>query len=311
MTVPMIEVSGLRKTFHGKAAVSDVSFSVDEGTVFCLLGPNGAGKTTIINCVATLLRPDRGRILVAGRDVVAEAAAVRRVVALTGQYAALDDELTGRQNLVLFGRLLGLRRGAARARAEELFARFDIEDAADQPVKSYSGGMRRRLDLAASLTVPRRVLVLDEPTTGLDPRSRRKVWEIVGDLRAAGVTLLLTTQYLEEVDKLGDHIVVVDQGHVLASGTPDELKGRVGGSVCEVQVEDDACRTAVFAALDAALDGVARTDTTVTVPVGTARGLTDVVRVLDGVGLEPDGIAVRQPSLDDVFLTLTGTDRVV
>jgi ABC-2 type transport system ATP-binding protein len=184
-------------------------------------------------------------------------------------------------------------------------SRFDLEAAGDQPVRSYSGGMRRRLDLAASMMVQRPVLVLDEPTTGLDPRSRQKVWEIVRELRSSGVTVLLTTQYLEEVDKLGDHIVVIDQGRVIASGTPDELKGRIGGSVCEVRIEDDADRAAAFAALAAAMDGVAGTDEMITIPVGATRMLTEVVRVLDDAGLEPDSIVVRQPSLDDVFLALT------
>jgi len=306
MVDPVIEVIQLRKTFKQKVAVDDVSFSVPMGTVFCLLGPNGAGKTTTINCVTTLLRPDGGRVVVAGHDVVTEPAEVRRSIALTGQFAALDDELTGWQNLVLFGRLLRLGKASARVRANELLARFDLEAAADQRVKSYSGGMRRRLDLAASLTVERPVLVLDEPTTGLDPRSRQEMWGIVRDLRASGVTILLTTQYLEEVDKLGDQIVVIDSGRVIATGTPDELKTRIGRAVCEVGIEDETVRVMAFQALAAAFDGVVEAEDTIAVPAATARTLTEVVRIIDGVGLEPDSVGLRQPSLDDVFLALTG-----
>ncbi|MFC6083847.1 ATP-binding cassette domain-containing protein [Sphaerisporangium aureirubrum] len=306
MNDAMIEVEGLRKSFGKKAAVADVSFSVPGGTVLGLLGPNGAGKTTVINCLSTLLRPDAGRVTVAGHDVLGDPAAVRASISLTGQFAAVDQVLTGRQNLVLFGRLLRLSRREAGERATELLSRFDLLEAGDKAVKEYSGGMRRRLDLAAALVVPRPVLVLDEPTTGLDPRSRHAMWRVVRDLRAEGVTVLLTTQYLEEADRLADAIVVIDKGRVIATGTPDELKDKVGTTMCEVRLDDDAARERALGELRGQWTDATESDGAIVVPGGDARTLTEIVRRLADTGIEADNVALRRPTLDDVFFALTG-----
>ncbi|WFE37411.1 ATP-binding cassette domain-containing protein [Micromonospora sp. WMMD998] len=310
MTQPGIEVEHLRKEFGDKVAVADISFTVASGTLLGLLGSNGAGKTTIINCLTTLVRPDGGRAAVAGHDVVSQPTEVRASIALTGQFAALDEVLTGRENLVLFGRLLRLGRTQARQRAEELLDRFRLTEAADKPVKSYSGGMRRRLDLAASLVVERPVLFLDEPTTGLDPRSREEMWQLIRQLRDDGSTVLLTSQYLEEVDRLADRVVVLDDGRVIAEGTPDELKERVGGQVCEIEVPA-ARREEAAAALRSEMDEVTERDGALVVPAPRARMLADVVRLLEEAGIEAENVALRKPTMDEVFFAFTsdGTQR--
>jgi daunorubicin resistance ABC transporter ATP-binding subunit len=301
----VIEVEGLVKRFGDVVALDGIDLRVDAGGLVGLLGPNGAGKTTTINVLSTLLLPDAGVCRVGGCDVVDRPDEVRSLIGLTGQFAALDEQLTGRENLVLFGRLLKLGRSGARRRAAELLDRFELRDAAHRRVATYSGGMRRRLDLAASLVGEPRVLFLDEPTTGLDPRSRRELWDVVGELRAAGATILLTTQYLEEADRLADRIVVVDGGVVVVEGTPAELKARVGGSVCEVAVADAGRRAVASAALDG-LGEVAEVGDRLTVPAEGTATLTEVVRRLDAAGVVADDIALRRPTLDDVFLALTG-----
>ena len=276
------------------------------------MGPNGAGKTTAVRILATLLRPDAGRAEVAGLDVVQGAERLRSRIGLTGQYAAVDEYLTGRENLEMFGRLYRLSKKQARRRADELLERFDLADAASRLVKTYSGGMRRRLDLAASLVVSPPVLFLDEPTTGLDPRSRLGVWDLVAELVAGGTTLLLTTQYLEEADRLADRITVVDAGRVIAEGTSSELKARVGGERLEVTVLHEADLDAASRVLEPysygegnVLVDVGRRQVSATVASG-ARPLAAVVRDLDAAGVELDDLGLRRPTLDDVFLALTG-----
>jgi ABC-2 type transport system ATP-binding protein len=301
-----IEVESLRKAFGDTVALDDVSFGVAAGTVLGLLGPNGAGKTTLVSCLATLMRPDGGRATVAGHDLGVDPGAVRTCISLTGQFAALDDVLTGRENLVLFGRLLGLRRPEARSRADELLTRFELLDAADRPVGTYSGGMRRRLDLAVSLVVVRPVLFLDEPTTGLDPRGRRALWDVVRALRSAGTTVLLTTQYLDEADQLADRILVIDRGRLIADGTPDGLKDMVGGSVCSVHVTDEVARGRAATALAAVFPGAVLRGDVITVPAAATAVLVEVVRCLDTAGVEPDDLVLGRPTLDDVFFALTG-----
>src|SRR5712691_6611649 len=246
---PAIRVESVVKRFGSTTALAGVDLEVPEGMVFGLLGPNGAGKTTLIRILATLLEPDAGRVELLGHDIVTESASVRELLALTGQFAAVDELLTGRENLEMFGRLFRLSRAQARRRASELLERFELENAADRPAKTYSGGMRRRLDLASSLLTRPRVLFLDEPTTGLDPRSRNEIWEIVRDLRRAGTTILLTTQYLEEADQLADEIAVIDRGKVIAAGTGNELKDRVGGQILEVELSSAAQRDRAQAVL--------------------------------------------------------------
>jgi len=279
--------------------------------VLGVLGPNGAGKTTAVRILTTLLRPDAGRALVEGRDVVREAAAVRRSIGLSGQSAAIQEELTGRENLEIVGRLYHLSWPHARSRATELLGQFDLLDAADRSAKNFSGGMQRRLDLAASLVGQPQVLFLDEPTTGLDPRSRLGMWDIIRSLAAGGTTLLLTTQYLDEADELADEIVVIDQGLVIAAGTAEELKGRVGGDVVEFTVPDRPRVTEAVAAIAKLGEGEPHFDAetgVVSVGVGGrgSEALIEVVRSLDGAGVETHGLALRRPSLDDVFLALTG-----
>jgi ABC-2 type transport system ATP-binding protein len=307
MTVaPVIEVDQLRHSFGSTVAVDGVSFTAAAGSVLGVLGRNGAGKTTIINCLTTLLRPDSGRAVVAGCDVRDDPAGVRARIALTGQNAAVDEVLSGRDNLVLFGRLLGLSKSAARARADELLGRFGLQDAAGRPVGSYSGGMRRRLDLAVSLVVERPVMFLDEPTTGLDPQSRQELWAVIRDLRAAGRTILLTTQYLEEADNLADAILVLDHGRVIAEGSPDELKERVGGAACHVEIADPAVRARAADALRRDFADVAEADGALVVPAGNTGLLTEVVRALDSAGVQADNLGLRRPTLDDAFFALTG-----
>ncbi|WP_405732023.1 ATP-binding cassette domain-containing protein [Streptomyces sp. NBC_00028] len=305
-----IYAEGLVKTFGDVKALDGVDLDVPEGTVLGLLGPNGAGKTTTVRCLTTLLRPDSGSAVVAGIDVLKHPDAVRRSIGLSGQFAAVDEYLTGRENLQMVGQLYQMRAKAAKARAVELLEQFDLADAADRPTKTYSGGMRRRLDLAAALVVSPPVMFMDEPTTGLDPRNRQLLWEVIKRLVSGGTTLLLTTQYLEEADHLAHDIAVVDHGRLIAQGTSDQLKARTGGERVEVVVhEREDIRTA-----SEVLRGFGKGDTTVeehtrklTVPVtGGAKLLAEVIRELDTRGIEIDDIGLRRPTLDDVFLSLTG-----
>jgi oleandomycin transport system ATP-binding protein len=308
-TANAIEATGLVKRFGKTTALNGVDLVAKQARVLGLLGPNGAGKTTAVRILATLLRPDDGQARVCGYDVLREAHQVRQLIGLTGQYASVDEGLSGTNNLIMIGRLLGLSRPDSRARAEELLARFDLSDAAARPVKTYSGGMRRRLDLAASLVGNPRVLYLDEPTTGLDPRSRTDVWAMIRGLVADGVTVLLTTQYLEEADHLAHDIVVIDHGEVIATGTPDELKARTGARVLQVSPAD-ADRLAEAAALLEALVGAEVTTDAGTgmasVPVARPALLPRIVRELDDRGIELAEFTLRKPSLDEVFFALTG-----
>ncbi|MFF8830581.1 ATP-binding cassette domain-containing protein [Streptomyces sp. NPDC015131] len=302
-----IQAEGLAKRFKETRALDGVDLAARTGTVLGLLGPNGAGKTTAVRIFATLLEPDAGRAVVAGHDVVREAGLVRSMVGLTGQYAAVDENLTGTENLLLIGRLLGIPRREARARAAELLEHFGLTDAAGRAVKTYSGGMRRRLDLAASLVGRPRILFLDEPTTGLDPRSRGELWDMLRGLVAEGVTALLTTQYLNEADMLADNIVVIDKGRVIAEGTPDELKSQVGGQVLQVR----PVRPHDLAGADALVAEAAGRATqiegdVITVPVNDPELMPTVVRRLDGAGIAVGELTLRRSSLDEVFLALTG-----
>ncbi|MFI5719031.1 ATP-binding cassette domain-containing protein [Nocardia sp. NPDC051750] len=300
-------VEAIEKTFGTRPALRGIDFRAAPGEILGLLGPNGAGKTTTVNILSTLLAPDRGRALVAGHDVVRDPAAVRKSIMLTGQFAALDDMLSGYENVVMFGRLQGLSKSAAKARADELLTVFDLTDAATRRVGTYSGGMRRRADIACGLVVRPEVVFLDEPTTGLDPRSRQGVWELVKGLRADGITTLLTTQYLEEADALCDRIVVIDNGTVIAEGTADELKARTGGSYCEIVPLHSADVPRMVSVLDSvASDGyTADTGRIVIAAPDGARTVFEVLRRLAAAGIELADIALRRPSLDEVFLSLT------
>jgi ABC-2 type transport system ATP-binding protein len=306
-----IHVEGLTKSFGEVRALRGIDLSVPRGSVLGVLGPNGAGKTTAVRILTTLLQPDGGRAVVEGRDVVREPAAVRRIIGLSGQSAAIQEELTGKENLELIGRLYHLSRPAARGRASELLEQFDLTDAADRPAKTFSGGMQRRLDLAASLVGHPKVLFLDEPTTGLDPRSRLGMWDIIRSLAAKGTTVLLTTQYLDEADELANTIVVFDHGQVIAQGTAEELKSQIGGDVLEFVVPDRARIDDAVSAIKPLGDGEPHIDAdTGMVSVGVGSGgsdaLIEAVRSLDGAGVVTRGLALRRPSLDDVFLALTG-----
>jgi ABC-2 type transport system ATP-binding protein len=303
-----IETEGLRKSYADVEALCGIDLAVEAGTVLGLLGPNGAGKTTAIRILTTLLPPSGGRATVVGLDVVRDATALRAKIGLAGQYAAVDENLTGYENLEMFGRLYHLGRDQSGRRATELLERFELDEAADRLVKTYSGGMRRRLDLAAALVARPPVLFLDEPTTGLDPRSRIGLWEVIEARVAAGTTVLLTTQYLDEADRLADRIAVIDHGSLIAEGSSDELKDRLGGERIEVTLEDPAQADEAIAALsELASDTPSSEDHTVRVPVLEHRGaIAEAVRRLDARGVVIDDIAIRRPTLDDVFMTLTG-----
>jgi len=308
---PAVRVAGVVKWFGSTRALAGVDLVVPEGMVFGLLGPNGAGKTTLVRILATLLVPDAGRAELLGRDVVAEPARVRELLALTGQFAAVDELLTGRENLEMFGRLFRLSRAQASQRASELLERFELADAADRTAKTYSGGMRRRLDLASSLLTQPRVLFLDEPTTGLDPRSRNEIWEIVRDLRREGTTILLTTQYLEEADQLADEIAVIDHGRVIAEGTGSELKDRVGGQILEVELTDVGQRVEAEAALLRVGCGAPEQDgrpnrLTLPAPRDGLVLVEEAAAELRQAGIGVSDMGLRRPTLDDVFLQLTG-----
>jgi ABC-2 type transport system ATP-binding protein len=309
-----ITAEGLVKIYRSRKsevrALDGVDLEVAEGTILGLLGPNGAGKTTAVRILTTLLKPDAGHATVAGFDIVREAQQLRSVIGLSGQYAAVDENLTGRENLVMFGRLYQLQKAEARQRADELLEQFELTDAGDRVVKTYSGGMRRRLDLGSALIGRPRLLFLDEPTTGLDPRSRLGMWDVIRALVREGTTLLLTTQYLEEADELADTIAVVDHGKIIARGTADQLKSDLGGARVEVVVHDRGDIARAAAVLTRDLEGDSTLDEhtrKLTVPAhGGAQALAQVVRDLDEAGIAIDDIALRRPTLDEVFLTLTG-----
>ncbi len=311
MTDKSVVVDGIGKSYGQVQALRGITFEVDRGEVIGLLGPNGAGKTTTVDILSTLTRPDRGRALVAGHDVVLDPAGVRRSIMLTGQQVAVDDMLTGHENLVMFGRLQGLNKSAARERATELIEEFDLVDAANRRVGTYSGGMRRRIDIGCGLVVRPEVVFLDEPTTGLDPRSRQGIWDLVSRFKTAGIATLLTTQYLEEADALSDRIIVINHGTIIAEGTADELKERTGGSYCEIVPRDIRDLPAMVTALGALLPEKTRAAMTsdsdriaLPAPDG-ANTLMEVMARLGAARIELADIALRRPSLDDVFLSLT------
>jgi ABC-2 type transport system ATP-binding protein len=303
-----IEASGLVKSFGDTRAVDGVDLAVRTGSVYGVLGPNGAGKTTTIRMLATLLRPDAGSARVLGHDIVSDADAVRGLVSLTGQLASVDEDLTGRENLVLLGRLLGLKRAAAKARAAELLDAFGLVDAAGRLVKNYSGGMRRRLDIAASIVVTPEVMFLDEPTTGLDPRSRNQVWDIIRALAGGGTTILLCTQYLDEADQLAEGIAVIDHGRVIAEGTPSQLKASVGSGALHVRLLDPDQRPEAERVLAGELDTVhlEADPAALSAPCSDPDRAAEIVAELTRSGIRIGSFSLGQPSLDEVFLALTG-----
>ncbi len=304
-----IELNGLRKSYGAVEVLKGIDLQVERGSLLALLGPNGAGKTTTVRILATLLRFDGGTARVFGHDVLTEADSVRRRVSLTGQFASVDDDLTGIENLILVARLLGFSRTAARARATDLIDAFGLTEAGNRQVKQYSGGMRRRLDIAASIVAAPELLFLDEPTTGLDPRSRRKIWDVIRALRAAGTTVLLTTQYLEEADELADRIVIIDHGAIIADGTPGELKASVGSGVLRLRLVDAGQRPAAELILAQTLGTAAQPEpdpAVLSAQMAVAEQLPGVIAALNGAGIALTEFALEQPSLDDVFLALTG-----
>ncbi|MHA7132344.1 ATP-binding cassette domain-containing protein [Oerskovia turbata] len=306
MPDPMIDVRGLTKSYGSHAVLRGVDLTVRRGEIFALLGPNGAGKTTAVNILTTLVRPDAGTAVIAGHDVVRQAAKVREAIALTGQYASVDGFQTGEENLAMMATLAHLPRASVRARTAELLARFDLSDAARRRVETYSGGMRRRLDLAISLVADPQVLILDEPTTGLDPQARSELWDVVRELAADGITVLLTTQYLEEADRLADTIAVLDGGRIVARGTASELKSLVPGQHVRVDVED-AHALADVRGLGFEISGVDEKDLAALVPTtDPLRTVRDLLARADERGVQVTGVSVVKPSLDDVFLALTG-----
>jgi ABC-2 type transport system ATP-binding protein len=311
VTDKSVVVDGIGKSYGQVQALRGINFEVGRGEVIGLLGPNGAGKTTTVDILSTLTRPDRGRALVAGHDVVADPAGVRRSIMLTGQQVAVDDMLTGHENLVMFGRLQGLNKSAARERATELIEEFDLDDAANRRVGTYSGGMRRRIDIGCGLVVRPEVVFLDEPTTGLDPRSRQGIWDLVSRFKTAGIATLLTTQYLEEADALSDRIIVINHGTIIAEGTADELKERTGGSYCEIVPRDARDLPAMVDALGTMLPEATRsamTSDSDRIALPAPDGVNTLMEVMARLGsarIDLADIALRRPSLDDVFLSLT------
>lgn len=309
-----VAVDGVAKSFGSVTALRNISFEVGAGEVLGLLGPNGAGKTTTVDILATLSLPDAGAAAVAGCDVVADPGGVRESIMFTGQHVALDDALTGRENLVMFGRLQGLRKPKARSRAAELLDQFDLADAADRAISTYSGGMRRRIDIACGLVVRPEVVFLDEPTTGLDPRSRQRIWDLVAEFKKDGIAVLLTTQYLEEADALSDRIIVIDQGTIIAQGTANELKERIGATYCEIVPRHQNDVPAVADVLNALLPEFSRdalvTAERVAIPAPDGPNtLVAAVQRLDAAAIELHDIALRRPSLDEVFFVLTSDDQ--
>jgi len=305
------EATEVYKQFGTVKALNGVTLQADQNTIFGLLGPNGAGKTTLVRMLSTLMEPDQGTVKVLGIDVMREPQRVRELIGLAGQYAAVDEYLTGEENLYMVGRLYHLSSTEARKRAKAILAELHLEDAANRIVKTYSGGMRRRLDLGASLVGRPKILFLDEPTTGLDPRTRLDLWEIIRDLVREGTSILLTTQYLEEADELADRIAVIDRGKVIAEGTSSQLKAKLGGDVIEFEITHDDQKDRALKAVESIADkpiSYDESNKTVTVPVGTngSKGLIEVVRALDAAHISPQALSLHQPSLDDVFLTLTG-----
>jgi ABC-2 type transport system ATP-binding protein len=300
----MVQVTGLKKRFGKTVALQSINLSVPTGSILGVLGPNGAGKTTTIHCLTTLLRPDGGRATIAGYDVLTEPSAVRALIGVTGQFTALDKDLTVQENLTFFGRLLRLPIAQTKQRVRELLAQFELDAVALQPVKALSGGMRRRLDLAISIVTKPLVLFLDEPTTGLDPRSRRQVWDMIRALKKQGITIFLTTQYLEEVDELADRIVVIDRGRVIADGTVDDLKNRVGDAFCELRLSDPQKSLTVKEALADLGEVTGTSRLTIPAPNGVG-SLMEILQRMEAIGVELTDVALRRPSLDDVFFSLT------
>lgn len=310
LSQPIIDVKDIKKTFGDVHALSGISLSLERGKVLGLLGPNGAGKTTLVRILTTLLEPDSGSAVIAGISITEDPAGVRTKIGLAGQYAAVDENLTGRENLELMGRLYHLAKAEVKQRAEKLLDRFSLLEAADRSVKTYSGGMRRRLDLAASLVGEPEILFLDEPTTGLDPHGRAELWEVIENLVKDGTTVLLTTQYLEEADYLADHIIMIDHGKVIAQGTSDELKATIGGGVLELSLADKTKQQQVLSLISNLGVGSPVVDEVsdhITLPVQQgAKTLLEAIRILDGANIEIADIELRKPSLDEVFIKLTG-----